>query len=170
MNDQAPPTPPPHRDDDLARLYLAGRDVPCPKCKYNRRDGDRARCPECGHALTLAPGTTTTYAAARTAARWLFICMIVFGALGGTYVGFAVLQMVGYGLNVPTLVIVVVLAAGFLVPLGMGIGGLRALIRPLRQGNATPAHIKRLRTAGIIFLVSMLAVAGAPFLVALLYY
>lgn len=54
------PTPPEHppeptRDDELARLYLAGRDVPCPKCRYNRRDSDRAACPECGHRLELTP-------------------------------------------------------------------------------------------------------------------
>lgn len=37
----------PATPDELATLYLRGRDVPCPGCGYNRRDGTMAACPEC---------------------------------------------------------------------------------------------------------------------------
>lgn len=36
----------------LAR-YLADRDLPCPKCKYNLRGVRSEKCPECGAALNL---------------------------------------------------------------------------------------------------------------------
>jgi len=169
MSTQESPTPPPNRDDELARLYLAGRDVPCPKCGYNRRDSDQATCPECAHALTLAPGSATTYAAAGTATLWLFVNMIVFGSIGTAITAFAIFPSVAYGINVVTLVIFAVLAAAFLTPLAFGIGGLRVLRRPLRHGSATRTHIARLRTAGIVFLISMLTVVGAPFLAALFF-
>jgi hypothetical protein len=47
---QHPPTPPagPATQDEVAALYLRARDVPCPACRYNRRDGVAAACPECG--------------------------------------------------------------------------------------------------------------------------
>lgn len=49
MADPAPYASP----DELAVLYLRGRDARCPKCGYNRRDGVAAACPECGHTLRI---------------------------------------------------------------------------------------------------------------------
>ncbi|RMH27026.1 MAG: hypothetical protein D6692_08290, partial [Planctomycetota bacterium] len=40
--------------DELAALYLRARDVPCPGCGYNRRDGIAAACPECLHPLKVS--------------------------------------------------------------------------------------------------------------------
>lgn len=40
-------------DDELAGLYLRGRDVDCPSCGYNRRGGKVSLCPECGCAIAL---------------------------------------------------------------------------------------------------------------------
>lgn len=37
--------------DELAAIYLRARDVPCPGCGYNRRDGVAAACPECSAPL-----------------------------------------------------------------------------------------------------------------------
>lgn len=34
-------------------MYLQGRDVPCPACGYNRRDGASATCPECRHNISI---------------------------------------------------------------------------------------------------------------------
>lgn len=39
--------------DELIAVFLAGRDVPCPRCGYNLRGLERARCPECERPLTL---------------------------------------------------------------------------------------------------------------------
>lgn len=43
----------PATDDQLAALYLRDRDIECPSCDYNRRDGDSSTCPECGCAIAL---------------------------------------------------------------------------------------------------------------------
>jgi len=40
--------------DELAELYLRGRDVPCPGCGYNRRDGIGAHCPECRYSFDIS--------------------------------------------------------------------------------------------------------------------
>lgn len=40
-------------DDELVAAFLRGRDVPCPKCGYNRRDGESANCPECNEQLRI---------------------------------------------------------------------------------------------------------------------
>ncbi len=40
-------------DDELADLYLRGRDINCPSCGYNRRDGKDSSCPECGCVIAL---------------------------------------------------------------------------------------------------------------------
>ncbi len=48
------PDPTPATPDQLAKLYLRARDVPCPACNYNRRDGTTASCPECTHPFQLS--------------------------------------------------------------------------------------------------------------------
>jgi hypothetical protein len=40
-------------DGERLRVYLAGRDVACPGCRYNLRDLTGRRCPECGLTLDL---------------------------------------------------------------------------------------------------------------------
>jgi hypothetical protein len=47
------PQPTPATPDELATLFLRARDIPCPKCSYNRRDGNTSACPECGAPLSL---------------------------------------------------------------------------------------------------------------------
>jgi len=37
--------------------FLAGRSVPCPRCAYDLRDIQTARCPECGEPLVLKIGS-----------------------------------------------------------------------------------------------------------------
>lgn len=43
----------PATPDELAALYLRARDIPCPGCGYNRRDGIAAACPECSAPLNF---------------------------------------------------------------------------------------------------------------------
>ncbi len=40
-------------DAELLKLYLVGRDVPCPKCGYNLRGSVSGACSECGTELKL---------------------------------------------------------------------------------------------------------------------
>ncbi len=47
--------PTPATPDELAAIFLRARDVPCPACGYNRRDGTTAVCPECDRFLKLMP-------------------------------------------------------------------------------------------------------------------
>jgi len=58
MTDPGPSQP--ASPDELAAVYLRGRDVPCAACGYNRRDGTTAACPECGDVLDLSPGRVPT--------------------------------------------------------------------------------------------------------------
>ncbi|GJM19622.1 MAG: hypothetical protein DHS20C14_18350 [Phycisphaeraceae bacterium] len=53
-----PPTPSitPACDDEIARVYLQGRDVACPRCGYNRRDGNGTACPECATLFRVSEG------------------------------------------------------------------------------------------------------------------
>jgi hypothetical protein len=54
MTAATPPGEPPAAE--LLTRFLAGRDVPCPVCRYNLRDLTGTRCPECGLELRLAIG------------------------------------------------------------------------------------------------------------------
>jgi hypothetical protein len=42
------------RRDPTIRELLAGRDVACPKCRYNLRDIESGSCPECGFGFDAA--------------------------------------------------------------------------------------------------------------------
>ena len=42
-----------HHDAAILKLFLDGRDQPCPQCGYNLRDLPGTRCPECGEELAL---------------------------------------------------------------------------------------------------------------------
>ena len=53
MNNHRPQHHAPASSDELAALYLQGRDTPCPNCTYNRRDGTTSTCPECGSPLSI---------------------------------------------------------------------------------------------------------------------
>jgi hypothetical protein len=48
--------PAPAGEDDVLFIFLAGRDVACPLCRYNLRGLASPRCPECGRELCLTIG------------------------------------------------------------------------------------------------------------------
>lgn len=50
FGDAVPPIP------DLLVDFLAGNDVPCPRCGYNLRGLRTPQCPECGDTLQLQVG------------------------------------------------------------------------------------------------------------------
>ena len=47
------PSEPLEADTDVLRRFLHNRDAPCPRCGYNLRNLEGARCPECGDELVL---------------------------------------------------------------------------------------------------------------------
>lgn len=49
--------------------FLGGRSVPCPRCAYDLRDIQTARCPECGEPLVLKIGSP------RARFGWLVLAM-----------------------------------------------------------------------------------------------
>lgn len=82
----------PATPDELAALFLRGRDVPCPGCGYNRRDGTTAACPECTAevALSVQPKSTTVVLSTQRA-RVIAACLLVIAlvlmieSLGSTF-------------------------------------------------------------------------------------
>lgn len=42
---------------DALQLFLARRDIPCPRCTYNLRGCSTDRCPECGARIELMIGS-----------------------------------------------------------------------------------------------------------------
>jgi hypothetical protein len=68
----------PLNKDQLAAAYLKSRDLPCPSCGYNRRDGQTSVCPECEHDLAIVHedgGWKEHYS--NLAARFLTILMVL---------------------------------------------------------------------------------------------
>ena len=49
--------------------FLKGRSVPCPRCAYDLRDLQNARCPECGEPLVIKIGSP------RARFGWLVLAM-----------------------------------------------------------------------------------------------
>ena len=43
-------------EQEMLRLYLENRDVPCPACGYNIKQLQSSTCPECGRELKLSVG------------------------------------------------------------------------------------------------------------------
>lgn len=157
-------------DDDLARAYLHARDVRCPGCRYNRRDGTGAVCPECGWALTLGPVSRGTAAAATAAAVWLFVAMLAFGGIGTGLTGWVLVIALAFGGTLDPTESAIFLAefAAFIVPLAMGVWGLRTVQSPLRRGTAGTRELRRIRAAGIAFLACIIGAALVPLVVVLL--
>lgn len=48
----------PQTDTTVLQMFLAGRDMDCPRCSYNLRDLNGSHCPECGNELVLRIGLT----------------------------------------------------------------------------------------------------------------
>lgn len=47
----------PQPQEEVLRVFLTDRDVPCPVCRYNLRGLGSTTCPECGVRLDLRVGS-----------------------------------------------------------------------------------------------------------------
>lgn len=68
--------------DDALRVFLAARDVLCPRCHYNLRGSSSSACPECGETIVLAIESRRKVAPiffARLAFAWLIITALAIG-------------------------------------------------------------------------------------------
>lgn len=69
----------PATPDELAALYLRARDVPCPGCGYNRRDGAVAICPECSKLFELRIESTEIRQRIRRRDTWTAVLLSAIG-------------------------------------------------------------------------------------------
>lgn len=137
--------------DELAALYLRGRDVACPGCGYNRRDAVSSVCPECNAVLALDVAQKQIVPMTRRVARrlaWLLIAATVLGTFGMLFnVGWAlwttgavVLRImpmqfwVGQGLYLVPLILACGFAVKFLLDLRSSENGRQLSARFLVHG------------------------------------
>lgn len=73
--------------------YLAGRSVPCPRCRSDLRDAREPRCPECGETIRLQVG------AARPLVGWLILAIApgIFSGLAGAMLGIPIVGSIWAG-------------------------------------------------------------------------
>lgn len=74
-------------DPDLLRSYLADRDVPCPRCRYNLRGVQEPTCPECGGAITLGIGDSGGARAAVLLVAALLLWVAIVSGIDATRAG-----------------------------------------------------------------------------------
>ena len=101
----------PQDEAAMLRLFLTGRDVPCPQCDYNLRDLTGTRCPECGEELALrlqlgeprqaAPIAGLVLLSAGAGLNGLLLIylaaeLILYDRGGGGWYRFAVLNGIGF--------------------------------------------------------------------------
>ena len=84
IHSEPPPFPPAHAgptqsgiDQQLLTAYLSGRDVHCPKCRYNLRELAVNKCPECGTAIALKVGEKSV----RLGAYLTLFAVLVYSAI-----------------------------------------------------------------------------------------
>jgi hypothetical protein len=139
--------------DELAALYLRARDVPCPNCNYNRRDGVAAACPECAHSLWLAPETPDHLPVKARFARFLLWSLTAFGAITISF-GIYVLIVSPPG-NFPTRMDYIYWAIGVVVPSVAMLVGIRYAIPAIRRSRT------HRRAAARYFSLAILSFAAA---------
>jgi len=95
MHTQPPSTPPIQDPEADVVAYLQGRAVACPRCNYDLRDIQTAKCPECGDLLVLK------IASAKPRFGWLILAMAP-GCFSGIAAAFMMLPIVyGVWLRLP---------------------------------------------------------------------
>ena len=113
-------TLPVHGSEAEVIAFLRGRSVPCPRCAYDLRDIQTARCPECGEPLVLKIGSP------RARFGWLVLAMApgCFSGVAALFVmvpvGATVLRILPRGQG-PPWPIVVADAFGFLSAASVGL-------------------------------------------------
>ncbi len=76
------PKPTQATPDELAPSYFRGRDVACPGCGYNRRDGLTAACPECRTPIQISDnGAERWLSLSRRRAMFIGVVMLTFSTV-----------------------------------------------------------------------------------------
>lgn len=120
--------------DELAAAYLKSRDIPCPHCAYNRRDGMSAACPECGHDLAIIHEGGRWNERYRILAKRYFILLTVINGTTTVIWGISVYFLLSYAIsNIPVpnvyayLIYSTVGVIAYLIILTLCIRGMRSL-------------------------------------------
>lgn len=88
MNVEDDLTTRPHHSEAEVLAFLKDRSVPCPRCAYNLRDIQRAKCPECGEPLVLKIGSP------QARFGWLIFAMAP-GCFSGVAAMFVMVPIIG---------------------------------------------------------------------------
>lgn len=82
---------PVHDPEAEVIAFLTNRSAPCPRCAYDLRDIQTAKCPECGEALILKVGS------ARPRFGWLVLAMApgCFSGVAALFVMIPIIMTVG---------------------------------------------------------------------------
>jgi len=89
----ANPKPSAAEDEQLLLAYVAQRDVPCPVCKYNLRQLQSSRCPECGNQLKLSVGVV-----GNLSTNWI-VALVASLLAAGIGLPFQILALITAGLG-----------------------------------------------------------------------
>ncbi len=156
--------------DETASLYLRARDVPCPGCGYNRRDGTDACCPECGHVLTLSPTESADRVLAVAGPRWhfgtVFAIAVVHAILDGVAVFMGAVQGVIGTLPLANRFLVFATPVLYLGVAYIAMLGLRAS----RRRAPTHVNAKRVKRLLLASSLALLGVLFVPFAIRFVFY
>ncbi len=80
-----------HDLDADIRVFLRGRSAPCPRCGYDLRDIQFAKCPECAEPLVLKLGSP------RANFAWLIVAMVpgCFSGVAACFLAVPIVMTVG---------------------------------------------------------------------------
>jgi hypothetical protein len=151
---------PPH---ELVTLYLQGRDVPCPACGYNRRNGTTTACPECATPIDIGP--TISAGAQLNAPRTARLAWILLAATAPEVIALLIsaghtvfLLVSGNAVTTPTQWIWVGFQAVIIVILLITARSCIALLARLRRQTRTPPEHGR----HLYRIALLLALASIP--------
>ncbi|MFK7883658.1 MAG: hypothetical protein AB8F26_05690 [Phycisphaerales bacterium] len=153
MTEPGPPIAARSRDDQdqLAKIFLKGRETPCPVCRYDRCNGVGAACPECGYLIRLQPIQPNPR---DVPAKILVLIgtLIIINAIAiipGQSV--STIRVLNRGFGIEAWMI-----TNFIMILGFLIAGILAVISLSRVRSNTSNPIGLMLTAGLVLLSSIL--------------
>lgn len=139
--------------DELARVYLRGRDVPCPGCRRNRREQAVAECPFCGLEIHVGASDPVARRAAQRATGWLVAIGLAVGLFALLYFTVILLLLTGMKVDLSRPEAVMVYTYALPASLLCTLGGLWVWFgcwKPSRTRALTRRHVSHLGWAAFV--------------------